>query len=306
MKKRQLIPIAFLFLGYSAFADNNLNSIDNTNTDNFKINFSKGDDTVLGVDVKYDFHFNEDWHSEVGYVNKQKDSVEEFTLTNREGKKGTKIKEEDSSLSLLYNFQFSTFGIEYEHFTIDKEQSGYYKSKDKYLPYDHLVDIKGNRINIVGEVNYPSELFYTSLKAKVAPQTNLDIKQNTKIFPNNIEGGELSSDATLDLSYNIKGQLMGKFGKHFEIGVEGDYEFTPYEYQIKVKVKDGDGYREKTQSYDEKRKGYFAKVCVKKFRILKDFHLVFRYGRSEVDRTGMNSVNENIFTFGIDSKCTEL
>ena len=306
MRKEQLIPIAFLFLGHFAFADNGLNSIDNFNTDDFKINFSKGDSTVLGVDVQYDYHFNGNLHSEIGYINKQVDSVENFTLTNIEGKKGTRVKEEDVSISLLYNF-YSWFdiGAEYEHFSSNKEQSGYYKSnRGGYLPYDHQIDIKGNRVNIVGEVNYPSKLFDASLKAKIAPKTNLDINQNTKIFPNNIEGGELSSSSTLDLSYKIKGQLMGNVGKHFKIGVEGGYAFTPYEYQLKVK--DGNTYKEKTQTYDKKRKEYFTKVCVSNFKILKDFSLVFRYGKSQVDRTGMNSVKENIFTFGIDSKCTEL
>ena len=307
MRRERLIPISFLFLGYFAFADNNLNSIDDfENIDDFKINFSKGDDTVLGVDVQYDLHLNGGLHSEIGYVNKQIDSVENFTLIDIEGKKGTRLKEEDASISLLYNF-YSWFdiGAEYEHFSSNKEQSGYYKSnKNGYLPYDHQIDIKGDRVNIIGEANYADKLFYSSLKAKVAPKTNLDINQNTKIFPSNIEGGELSSSSTLDLSYKIKGQLMANIGQHFEIGVEGNYEFTPYEYQLKVK--DGNSYREKRQTYDKKRKEYFSKVCVKDFKILKDFSLVFRYGKSEVDRTGMNSVKENIFTFGIDSKCTEL
>ena len=307
MRRERLIPISFLFLGYFAFADNNLNSIDDfENIDDFKINFSKGDDTVLGVDVQYDYYFdfNKNLHSEIGYINKQIDSVENFTLTNIEGKKGTKIKKEEISLSLLYDFPLFTVGAEYEHFSSNKEQSGYYKSGNSYLPYDHHIDIKGDRVNIIGEVNYSDKLFYSSLKAKVAPKTNLDIDQNTKIFPNNVNGGDLSSSSTLDLSYKIKGQLMANVGQHYEIGVEGNYEFTPYEYQLKVKA--GNGYREKTKSYDEKRKEYFGKVCVKDFKILKDFSLVFRYGKSEVDKTGMNSVKENIFTFGIDSRCTEL
>jgi len=307
MKKINLGLVLFLFLGYFVLADNNLNSIDNLHTDDFKINFSKGDDTVLGVDVLYDyyFNFNKNLHSEIGYINKHSDSVENFTLVNREGKKGTKIKEEDFSISLLYNFPlFTTFGLEYQYFTTDKEQSGYYQDKNSYLPFEHVVDIKGNKINIVGKINYPSRVFDTSLKARVSPSTKLDIRQNTKIFPDNIEGGELSSDSTLGLSYNIDAQVMGKFGKHFLMGVEGYYEFIPYEYQLKVK--DGDSYREKTQTYDEKIKEYFTKVCVKDFKVLKDFFLVFRYGKKEVSRTGMNSVSENIFTFGIDRRCTEL
>ncbi len=324
MRKKQLVPMAFLLLGYFAFADNdNLNSIDNLNTDDFKLNFSKGDDTLLGIDVQYDLRLNGGLHSKMGYINRQVDSVENFTLIDIEGKKGTRLKEEDASISLLYNF-YSWFdiGLEYEHFSSNKEQSGYYKSnKGDYLPYDHLVDIKGDRINIVAEINnYDSDLLSnSSLQVKVAPKTNLDIKQNTKIFPNNVEGGELSSSSTLDLSYKIRGQLMFNLGKeekdyrkpsqdnwgnHFQIGVEGGYEFTPYEYQLKVK--DGNSYREKTQTYDEKRKEYFAKVCVSKYDILKDFSLVFRYGKREVDKTGMNSVKENIFTFGIEGKCSKL
>jgi hypothetical protein len=300
MNKQYLVPIAFLLLGYFASADNNLNSIDNLNTDDFKINFSKGDNSILGIDIKYDYYFNRKLHSEIAYINKQSASVEDF----REGKNGINIKEEDISFSLLYDFPLLTFGIEYEHFTNNTEESGYYKRGNTYLPYDHLIDIKGDKINIVGESNYEAQLFYSSFKVKIAPKTNLDIQQNTKIFPNHVEGGELSSDTTLDLSYQLEGQLMGNFGKYFEIGVEGNYQFTPYEYQIKKKV--GDSYIEKIQIYDEKIKEYYGKVCVKDIKIIGDFYFVFKYGKREVDRTGMNGLTENIFTFGIDGKCTEL
>ena len=296
MKKRYLGVIGFLVLGYFAHAEK------------FKLETSQGGDG-LGVDFEYATYIDkrDNILMEFEYETNRYDTVEEFTMTNREGKKGTKIDESNMALYLGYTEDYNDFnfsiGAGYERFTRDKEQLGYYKSEDNHLPYDHFINLKGSQFNIKGDFNYKiQDRFTIKCKTILTPQTKLDIEQNTKIFPKNIENGDLKSDTTLGFSYLIEGKIDFKIVNGYGIGLGGSYGFVPYDYQLKVKK--GDNFEEKTQEYDETRTEYYIQIS-KDIALTKDKNTLrtyIGYGQEKIKKEGFNTVSKNLVKVGIE-KC---
>ena len=264
-----------------------------------------------GIDTNFPFQTGENNNTklEIGYYRNKNDKVEDFTLTNREGKKATKIDENNIFMSVSYNIakinNINIFlGLEYESFKRDKEQLGYYKKNNDYIPYNHTIKLTGKKFNLLSEATYTSVNDYDSrfkayLRATVTPQTKLEIKQSTKIFPTPSTGGELESDSTLDLSYMIEGELLWEVGEAFDIGIGGSYGFVPYEYKLKVLNNKKDGYIQKNQSFDEDTTEYFIKVHIKKW-LPADIQPTIGYRKIKVKKEGMHSVDRNFVFAGVE------
>jgi len=259
-----------------------------------------------GFDTNFPFDdLIENFVIEVGYYSNKENSIENFNMTNRDGKKATKIDENNIFLSVMYNAlkikNSNIFlGLEYEKFKRDKEQIGYYIDSSNQTPYKNDVNIKGDKINIISEITYRnnSDTIKAFLRATVTPSTSLDIEQNTEIFPNATTGGNYNGSTTLDLSYKIESEIKWNMGKYLNIGIGGSYGFIPYEYSYKQLNDQKNGYIEQKISYDEKTIEYFTKIRFKK--LFKDILPTIGYKRIEIKNSKYNDTDDNFIFAGVE------
>ena len=248
---------------------------------------------------------------QLGYYGNQYDKVEDFTNGQFEGKKATKMDEKNIFASLAYdrtlgNLSYS-IGGQYQIFEQDKEQSGYYADGGDYFPYDNSVNVKGRQWDVIADISYGSnyDLFYSRLSGTFTPSSSITIEQDTKIFPNLANGGELTSEETVDFSYLIEGEARVNLGKYIDFGVDGSYGFMPYKYPLKViNNSQRNEYTVKTDEYDEVRTKIFAKIFLKKW-LTDDFFPTVGYGRMTIERkypgeSEGNKITQNLILFGIE------
>ncbi|SFV67152.1 hypothetical protein MNB_SV-14-136 [hydrothermal vent metagenome] len=274
---------------------------------NFKLLIEGEGGDESGTNLNYPFYIDKksnNWKVEVGFNSNKYDDVEPLGSKKFDGKKTTQMDEKNIYLSLSYVLGQGTtlfsIGAEYELFTQEKKQFGYYQEKTDYHPYDNNIDIKGSKLNIVADFHYATknDPIMIDLKTTITPKTNLEIEQETKIFPNLHNGGILKSDSTMDLSYLIEGEIIFNMGKYFNFGIEGKYGFMPYDYQLKIINSTRDGYVESNQKYDEKRSEIFGKIFIKKW-LSDDIFPTIGFGQRKIDIDD-ESVTQNLVLFGIE------
>jgi len=294
IQRRYLIAVTILLLSSSLEAEN------------FKLLFLQGGENTSGLDMSYDTYLDKSkiWRIGVNYYSNKSATAKKFDLINKEGKIATEMDKMDMSAFLVYDFPFNlSFGVEYAQFKEDSEQWGYYKDKTDYLPYDHFVTLKGSKVSIKMISFYISDKFWIDLRASLTPKTKLDIEQNTEIYPNHIKGGHLKTKATIGSSYKIDTQMQWEVGNivnvaSVDFGIEGSYEFIPYEYEMMVKTKSG--YTKKIAKYDEKRSEYFASLTFKDDKKFDGYGVSVKYGQTKIQRDNLKTVSENILKFGIE------
>ena len=259
-----------------------------------------------GVDTNFPFEVTDDVIVEIGYYSNKNSEISNFEKTNRVGKKGEKIDENNLFASVKYNIKKianSNFfvGLEYENFKRDNEQIGYYTEGTVQIPYSNFIKLNGTKINLLGEAVYgtDNDKVKAFVRATITPKTVLDIEQNTQIFPNMTTGGQFSGDATLDLSYKIEGEIKWDTGEYVDIALGGSYAFIPYEYNYKGSNSKKDGYIEKTQTYDEKTIEYFTKLRIKKV-FSEDILPTVGYKWREVKNSKFNNTKRDFVFVGVE------
>ena len=259
-----------------------------------------------GIDSNFPFEINENLIFEIGYYGNKNSEIRNFEKTSREGKKGSKIDENNLFASIKYNVtkigDSNLFvGVEYESFKRETEQIGYYTEKSSQLAYNNFVKFNGKKINLLLETVYgdSSDTLKAFARATITPKTKLDIEQDTKIFPNITTGGDFSGDTTLDLSYKIEGEIKWDTGDYFDIGIGGSYAFIPYEYNYKGFNVKRDGYIEKHQKYDEETIEYFTKIRIKKF-FSEDILPTIGYKWLEIKNSKDNNIKRDFVFVGIE------
>jgi len=294
IQRRYLIAVTILLLSSSLEAEN------------FKLLFLQGGENTSGLDMSYDTYLDKSkiWRMGIDYYSNKSATAKKFDLINKEGKIATEMDRMDVSAFLVYDFPFNlSFGVEYAQFKEDSEQWGYYKDKTDYLPYDHFVTLKGSKVSIKMISYYISDKFWMDFRASITPRTKLEIEQNTEIYPNHIKGGHLKTNATIGSSYTIDAKMQWKVGDIVDVasvdfGLEGSYQFTPYEYDMMVKTKTG--YTQKTVIYDEKESRYFATLTFKDDKILNGYGVTVKYGKENIKRDDLKTVTQSIVKFGIE------
>lgn len=271
---------------------------------NFKLLIQGEGGDESGIDLNYPFYIDNDqrWRGQIGLYSNKYDKVEALGSKKFEGKKTTQMDEKNIYLSLSYVKEYKdalfSFGAEYEQFSQENKQFGYYQDKIDYLPYDNSINIKGNKINMVVDATYSSDNVNMRVSTTMTPLTNIEIEQETKIFPNLYQNGVLKSDASLGVSYLIEGEIKVDLGAYIDIGVEGSYGLIPYDYQLKIVNATRDGYVETTQKYDEKRSKIFGKIFIKKW-LSDDIFPTIGFGRTEIKRDD-ESTTQNLVLFGLE------
>jgi len=265
-----------------------------------------------GIDTNFPFEITDDLMFELGYYSNKDSEISDFYQTNREGKKALKVDENNLFVSLKYNIDTIAnsnifLGVEYEKFKRDSEQIGYYKSSSNQLPYNSSVNLKGDKLNIISEAVYgnKSDTLRAYLRATVTPETDLEIEQDTKIYPKLITGGEYKGEATFDLSYKIEGELKWDMLEYVDIGFGGGYSFVPYEYQFK-KLNKNNGFIKITDRYDEVKKEGFVKIRLKK--LFKDIlptigykWISLNYNYTSSNDNELENSHDDIFFVGVET-----